>query len=82
MHSRSALDPAGPDARGLYRTPDGRTYILHEGLRYEVRAFRDRFRIIHATEGFRRSTYEVQRRTDGSWQLMDAPGLGGDVRRP
>ncbi|MBV6750034.1 hypothetical protein KV580_06980 [Pseudomonas chlororaphis] len=82
MHSRSALDPAGPDARGLYRTSDGRTYILHEGLRYEVRAFRDRFRIIHATEGFRRSTYEVQRRTDGSWQIMDIPGLGGDVRRP
>ncbi|MPQ68728.1 MULTISPECIES: TcdA/TcdB pore-forming domain-containing protein [unclassified Pseudomonas] len=82
MRSRSALDPTGPDARGLYLTPDGRTYILYEGLRYEVRAFRDRFRIIHATEGFRRSTYEVQRRTDGSWQIMDTPGLGGDVRRP
>ncbi|WP_248746753.1 TcdA/TcdB pore-forming domain-containing protein [Pseudomonas sp. MWU12-2037] len=82
MHGSSTPDTSGPDARGLYRTPDGRTYILHEGLRYEVRAFRDRFRIIHAIDGFRRATYEVRRRADGSWQIMDAPGLGGDVRRP
>ncbi|NWB98928.1 hypothetical protein HX882_23825 [Pseudomonas gingeri] len=82
MPSPSTLERSEPDARGLYRTPSDRTYILYEGLRYEVRAFRDRFRIIHASEGFRRSTYEVQRRADGSWQLIDTPGLGGDVRRP
>ncbi|NWD03641.1 TcdA/TcdB pore-forming domain-containing protein [Pseudomonas gingeri] len=82
VRGRSTLELSGPDARGLYHTTSGRTYILFEGLRYEVRIFGSRIRVIHAIEGFRRPTYEVQRRADGSWQFMDAPGLGGDVRRP
>ncbi|AMB84320.1 hypothetical protein AWM79_02990 [Pseudomonas agarici] len=82
VRGRSTLELLGPDVRGLYHATNGRTYIIHEGRRYEVRTFGNRIRIIHSIEGFRRSTYEVQRRGDGSWQFMDAPGLGGDVRRP
>ncbi|MGY2200242.1 TcdA/TcdB pore-forming domain-containing protein [Pseudomonas gingeri] len=81
VHGRSTAQLSGPDARGLYHAANGRTYIRHDGLRYEVRAFGNRVRIIHAIEGFRRPTYEVQRRPDGSWQLIDTPGLGGDRRR-
>ncbi|MEF9674283.1 hypothetical protein QNM99_28070 [Pseudomonas sp. PCH446] len=73
---------SGPDARGFYQSPDGKLYIVYEGLHYEVRSFGNRIRIVHAIDGFRRVTYEVQRRAEGTWQLMDAPGLGGDVRRP
>ena len=73
---------SGPDARGFYQTPDGKLYIVYEGLYYEVRSFGNRVRIVHVIDGFRRVTYEVQRRADGTWQLMDAPGLGGDMRRP
>ncbi|WP_248794878.1 TcdA/TcdB pore-forming domain-containing protein [Pseudomonas sp. MWU13-2105] len=73
---------SGPDARGFYQAPDGKLCIVYEGLHYEVRSFGNRIRIVHAIDGFRRVTYEVRRRADGTWQLMDAPGLGGDVRRP
>ncbi|WP_191485713.1 TcdA/TcdB pore-forming domain-containing protein [Pseudomonas sp. FEN] len=70
----------GPDEQGLYYATDGRTYILQAGRYYEVRRIAGKFQIVHPIRGLMGPTYEVARRSDGSWILIDIPGLGGDVR--